>query len=368
MLYTAPLKGKPIKRLESIEDTMIVDLCKGFVKNGHQVTLIASEEYKPLKDEKFDFEILYFENWISKFVKSFPHGLPMLKGLKFYLRKNSDQFDIVISSELFTPPTITAAKVCPEKLIVWQEFGFHLPTLHAIPSKLWHKYIVGKYIKKKVLVVPRANVTAQFVRQYCDRVSDVVINNCINIDMFHVSDTKDNYLIILSRLIPGKNIEYIIDKFLRYKSIHPESSIGLKIVGDGPMRDALQGMIPITLKKDIVFLGRLPHKELSSVLSKAKGFLCCTNAELNMISMTESIVAGTPILTNCIPLQYKLVNDERLGIAKDYWDETNIHDLICNSAEYSKNCRKIRNEFSNTNAAKSFVDVAEKYNIINAKS
>lgn len=363
MLYTAPLKGKPINRLSSIEDTMIVDLCKGFVKIGHRVTLIASEEYKPILEQDFGFEILYFENWISKIIKKFPHGLPMLKGLKSYLESNKSKFDIVISSELFTPPSITAAKVLPEKLIIWQEFGFHLPTMHSIPSKLWHRFIVGKYIKNKVLVVPRASVTKSFIKKYCNIVSEEVINNCINTDIFSVSSMKDDYLIILSRLIPGKNIEYIIDKFTKYRKKYPTSSTRLLIVGDGPLRSSLEQSIPPDIKNSVEFKGRLSHNDLASILSRAKGFLCCTNAELNMISMTESIVAGTPILTNCVPLQYKLVNDEKLGIAKDNWDENDIAEILCNYSVYCENCRRIRNEFSNVSAAKAFINVSIKYKL-----
>lgn len=363
MLYTAPLKGAPIKRWKSIRDTMIVDLCKGFVANGDSVTLIASEEYKPLIEEDFGFSIIYLENTIAKIIKRFPHGMPILKGLKKFLKDRYNEYDIVISSELFTPPTLTAAKVCPQKLLVWQEFGFHLPTFKSIPSKIWHRWIVGHYFKNKVLVVPRSSVAQKFVTHYCNRVSSEIVNNCINTELFIPTPIKKDYLIILSRLIADKNIEYILERYISFRDKYPQYSTQLRIIGDGPIKSKLQSIANACgYSEEIHFMGRMPHADLAEYLAQAKGFLCCTNAELNMISMTESIVAGTPILTNCVPQQYELVRDENLGIAKDNWNEDDIAKLIDKHIEYSSNCIKLRNEFSNKSVAKAFVDIFVKYN------
>ena len=347
MLYTAPLKGESIKRIESIKDTMIVNFCKGFVKNGHHVTLIASEEYKPLIKEDFGFEIIYLRNWIVKYIPKFPHGLPLLAGLKKYLNENKDNYDLVIFSELFTFHTITAAKVCPEKLIVWQEFGHHHKFLKEIPSKIWHNTVVRYYIKNKVLVVARSTVARMFVKQYCNRVSNVVINNSVDFEKFKYSRDKGKYLIIVSRLVSGKNISTIIDKYIAYDKKYNQG-ISLYIVGDGPERQKLEAKVAESgYDEKIKFWGRMQQDKFAEMLAKAKGFLCDTIRELNMISMTEAIVSGTPILTNYVPHQHEMVISKQLGIAKGNWTEDDIFMLIENNEKFIENCIAQRNTLSN---------------------
>lgn len=95
----------------------------------------------------------------------------------------------------------------------------------------------------------------------------------------------------------------------------------LYIVGDGPEREILEQYTKTeNISNRIIFLGSLEHRQFADLLSKAKGFMCCTKQELNMISITEALACGTPILTNCIPQQHEMITDHNLGIAKDNWD------------------------------------------------
>ncbi|MGM9848056.1 MAG: glycosyltransferase [Muribaculaceae bacterium] len=361
MLYTAPLKGRAIKKIDSIKDTMIVNFCKGFVKNGHTVTLIASNEYRPLIEEDFGFEIVYLENWVTKYIPKFPHGLPLLAGLKKYLKNNQENYDLVISSELFTFHSITAAKVCPEKLIVWQEFGHHHIFFKEIPSKIWHNTVVRYYIKNKVVIVARSTVARKFVKQYCNKVSNEVINNSVDFDKFVFSREKENYLIIVSRLVPGKNISTIIDKYIAYDKKYNQG-LSLYIIGDGPERQKLESKVTESgYGEKIKFLGRMQQDKFAEMLAKAKGFLCDTIRELNMISMTEAIVSGTPILTNCVPHQHELVNLKKLGIAKEHWNEDDISNLIENNNLYVDNCIAQRDFLSNVYLSNKMIEIFKQY-------
>jgi 1,2-diacylglycerol 3-alpha-glucosyltransferase len=57
IFYTADRKKIP--EVKSIKDTMIYGMCLGFVLNGHRVTLAGAEDYKPVVEEKYDFEVLF---------------------------------------------------------------------------------------------------------------------------------------------------------------------------------------------------------------------------------------------------------------------------------------------------------------------
>lgn len=361
MIYTAPPKGAPIPRRKSIADSMICNFCQGFVANGHNVTLIASEEYRPTEKETFDFEIVYLENSIAKYIPKFPHGLPVLSGLHKYLKQNRAKYDIVISSELFAFHSITAARVCPEKLMIWQEFGHHYIFFMKIPSRIWHNTIVRLFIKKRVVVVPRSSVAGKFARRYCDIVSDEVVNNSIDTNVFRYNAEKDGFLIVVSQLIPRKNIHYVIEKYIQYIQKY-ESKIRLLIIGDGSDRAILERYVQTEGYADrITFTGRVRHRDFADILSRAKGFLCCTVRELNMISMTEALACGTPVLTNRVPLQHEMITEYGLGIAKDDWTEEDIHKLVENSPEYVRNCKAVCGSFSNIEAAASMIRIFRKF-------
>lgn len=57
ILYTADNNTIPV--VSSIKDTMIYNMCLGFVDAGHTVTLAAAEDYKPKAIEAYDFEVRF---------------------------------------------------------------------------------------------------------------------------------------------------------------------------------------------------------------------------------------------------------------------------------------------------------------------
>ena len=61
ILYTADNNTIPV--VSSIKDTMIYNMCLGFVDAGHTVTLAAAEDYKPKAIEAYDFEVRFFATY-----------------------------------------------------------------------------------------------------------------------------------------------------------------------------------------------------------------------------------------------------------------------------------------------------------------
>ena len=92
ILFTA--ERDVIPRVKSIKDTMIYNMCLGFNKLGHEVTLVAAEDYRPEEQEQYAFEVLFFRSKWKKLCK--PSVLPYLPELKRYLKKNKDHFDIIL--------------------------------------------------------------------------------------------------------------------------------------------------------------------------------------------------------------------------------------------------------------------------------
>ena len=133
ILYTSETNRIP--KVASIKDSMIYTLCLGFLKLGHQVTLLAAKDYLPSVEETYDFPIIWMQTVCKKVFQ--PRCFPYMPKLRKFL-KTHKEYDLVISSEVFGTWSYTAARVCPEKTIIWHELAKHNNILHKIPSKVWY--------------------------------------------------------------------------------------------------------------------------------------------------------------------------------------------------------------------------------------
>ncbi len=101
---------------------------------------------------------------------------------------------------------------------------------------------------------------------------------------------KQNYYLIVSRLVGGKGIELGIAAAKKY-------GFKLKIVGEGPhfvptssrLRGASRG-------KPVEFLGEVSDHELVKLYSQAKGFLALSRDEDFGITPVEAMSCGTPVV------------------------------------------------------------------------
>lgn len=106
----------------------------------------------------------------------------------------------------------------------------------------------------------------------------------------------------------------------------------------------------------MLFLGHKQHTELNQLISESYALLIDTKQDNNMVSIPESIVSGTAILTNTTPTNTQMIIDNKLGIVKDNWNENDILNIINNNIEYTTNCIKYRNKLSTTNSANLLID------------
>ena len=50
-----------IKKVRTLKDTLMYNVCLGFLANGVEPTLIASADFKPIINETYTFNILFFK-------------------------------------------------------------------------------------------------------------------------------------------------------------------------------------------------------------------------------------------------------------------------------------------------------------------
>lgn len=354
ILYTS--ESADIKKVESIRDCMICDLCEAFEELGCDVTLAASSLFKPEKQETFPFSIVWFDNRLPQLFK--PNCFPLLKGLWAYLKNNLNKFDLVISSEVFSMNTLIAYRIFKQKLIVWHELAKHNAIMHRVPSVVWYN-LIARFLMKNARVVARSVEARSFIRTYMNSVEDDVVEHGVNLDKFKVSTNTENQFIVCSQLIPRKQIEGILVSFSNYLTKYDKDTL-LYIVGDGEQFESLKELASdLNIAGQVIFTGRLSHAELLPLLSSSIALLVNTRKDNNMVSIVESIASGVPVVTSEVPYNSSYIKSDGLGIAKTGWSEDDLHLIVENTDRYRAACRKYRDSLSTIRKAESFLKLVK---------
>jgi len=207
------------------------------------------------------------------------------------------------------------------------------------------------------MVMPRSMAAKRFLEQYCDHVTEP-IEHPIDLDIFQCSSRKDHYFLTIAQLIYRKNVDSIIRKFSDFRNKYPQMDYRLLIAGEGEERPNLEALIrELHLEGTVVLLGFQAQKDLVGYLSHATAMVCNTRFDFNMVSIPESIAAGTPVLTNTVPYTAYYVSGENLGIAKDDWDASDLYSMIIRQDEFRANCIKKRKSLSSEYLCKRMLEL-----------
>jgi len=106
----------------------------------------------------------------------------------------------------------------------------------------------------------------------------------VEVDRFLSKEQRGNYFVTLSRLVPHKRIDLVIEAFSHLK-------IPLKIIGDGPQRKTLQKRAA----PNIEFLGYQSEEAVAQLLGNARGFVCAAEEDFG-IAIVEAQAAGCPVI------------------------------------------------------------------------
>lgn len=338
ILYT-PEKGV-IPKVKSIKDTMIYNMCLGLKANGHEVVLYSVEDYKPVEEEEYGFDIVWDKSILPQLFK--PSLIPYPSSLQAFIRNS--QFDLIISSEILSVASIIVSLNHPSrKSIYWCELSEHVRFAKGIASRIYYN-LVGRSIFANSHLVCRSQEAKEFHSKFCSNIDNVIIEHGINLERFKLQPKK-NQCIIVAQLIARKNVKRIIERFIDFVN-NTGVNYTLKIAGDGELREELQQFVDDSgFKENVFFLGKIPHSELSLEIAESKAMLVDTLRDLNMVSIPEAIASGTPVLMNSVPSSKSYIAKHNLGLVKDNWSWEDINSIV-SSAKYIENCLKYRDTLS----------------------
>ncbi len=348
-----------LPQVDSIKDTMIYSMCMAFVDLGHQVTLLAIDDYQPQQQKHYDFEILFFKNNLKR---TLPAALPCSWQMRQYIQKNSEKFDMILSSEVFGFHSLFAARIAPEKTLIWHELVAHQRKGKTVPSRIWHSVVVPLFFRNVKVVVGRSEPAIRFISQYMKQVDVDFVDHGIDVSKFQIAASKKRQFISIAQLVPRKQVGSIITIFGEFIKNPKYADFQLLIAGRGELEEKLRAQVKeLHLEENVVFCGFLSHEELSKHLSESYASLIHTNNDLNMVSIPEAIVSGTPIVSNTVPALSGFIIKNKLGIIKDHWGVAELTEIVENPV-YSQNCISIRETMSSKSAAQRLIDIFKKGN------
>ncbi len=114
-----------------------------------------------------------------------------------------------------------------------------------------------------------------------------VIYPPVAIDQFPYTEIKDPYYLCVSRMVPYKRVDLIVDAFLRM----PQRK--LVVIGDGPEMNAVKRRAAGS--KNIELLGYQKQVDLVDYMKRAKAFVYAAEEDFGIV-LAEAQACGTPVI------------------------------------------------------------------------
>lgn len=345
-----------IPAADSIKDSLGFTFCKAFQDLGHDITLFAAHEYRPSRTEEYPFPVVFAKSWFKRIFT--PRVIPFLPGLAWHLLRHGGRYDLIVSSELHTLHSLMAAVLRPGRTVVWHELSHHFRLFHQIPSKLW--FALSRPVYSRVRsICPRSSRARDFLLGYYRNVAPDPIGHGVDLDKFEVSEVAAEHFIVCSQLIERKRVDDTIQKFARYLSKHPDAREELLILGDGDRRASLEALTGrLGIAERVRFLGRRSHREMVPLLSRAKAMLISSRRDLTLLSISESIACGTPVVVLDHVDSSDAIREHGLGVASPDWTEDDLRTVSEGSDRFRAACRANRHRFSNLELARRMAEFA----------
>ena len=168
------------------------------------------------------------------------HCLSFIPEMYQYVKQHRTEYDLIITSEVFSLNSFMAYRAAPDKTIIWHELAKHNAIMKKISTKIWYG-VLARLFMQNAKVVARSVEARNFMKKYCMNTDVNAIDHGVNLDMFKASTEKDNSFVVCSQLIERKKIDGILEKFAMYLNQY-NSTCQLFIIGEGELKEKLQRM------------------------------------------------------------------------------------------------------------------------------
>ena len=274
----------------------------------------------------------------AKIITSFIQNLPWAK--KRY-RMYLPLFPLAIEQfDLSHYNVIISSNTCVAKGILTNSKQLHICYCHTPIRYAWDMYY--QYLKEEGLTKGIKGLIAKIILHYM-RIWDVttvnrvdffianskyvarrikrayrreatVIYPPVDVERFHLHTNKEDYYLIVSRMVPYKKVDVVVKAFTQIK--HKK----LIVIGDGPDLKKIQKLAGENVK----FLGYQPFEIVKKFMERAKAFVFAGEEDFGIV-LVEAQACGTPVICYGKGGAPESVIDGKTGI---FFNEQNIKGVI----------------------------------------
>jgi glycosyltransferase involved in cell wall biosynthesis len=160
------------------------------------------------------------------------------------------------------------------------------------PSRTLER-LVFHVVRQFDLVVVRGRSAKEFVERHGLNRNCLIVTGSVDTERFSPDGSLPEYdLVCVSRLIHNKGLEFLLALVVQLRALCP--SLRLALVGDGPLRHALETQArALGIAKNVCFLGL--RSDVIEVLRRSRAFILASPSEGMSIAMLEAMAAGVPV-------------------------------------------------------------------------
>ncbi len=182
-----------------------------------------------------------------------------------------------------------------------------------------HHRILHSYDQIKMFISPSLFLKEK-LRELGFHGPTVHLPNFIKVDKYEPAyGAQENSIVYFGRLIAGKGLSLLL------RAAENIDNVGVKIIGEGPLRGSLEGEAKGRGLENIRFLGYLSGEELKAQIKKSLfAVLPSEHYENYPLSIIESFALGKPAVASRIGGVPELVKDNVTGLT---FEPNNVLDL-----------------------------------------
>jgi glycosyltransferase involved in cell wall biosynthesis len=165
-------------------------------------------------------------------------------------------------------------------------FGCEGSRLGRVGMAIWRGYLqrwdVRSAERVHYFIANSRHVAAKIKRLYKREAN--VIYPPVDLEKFHIAAEHESYYLIVSGLVPYKNIQLAIAAFNQMK-------LPLRIVGEGPSKRSLESQAGPTIE----FLGRVDDKRLAELYARCEALIFPGEEDFGIVPL-EAHASGRPVI------------------------------------------------------------------------
>jgi glycosyltransferase involved in cell wall biosynthesis len=203
----------------------------------------------------------------------------------------------------------------------------------------------GRYVFDKAnrIICVTIHDAETIERRGCPPEKIHVIPNGVDVDKFRPSDEEQSNLVVwCGRFIEQKGLKYLMEAFEIIVREKQHSQAKLALTGDGPLFPKIYELArKYRITDNIVFMGRLPRREIPAIINKASVYVVPSLREGMPYVLLEAMACGKAVVGSDIPGINDVITHMKNGILVPPRDSQLLAQAVLTLLDNEKPRRKL---------------------------